>query len=432
MSFMKLRHLAEIQNSNVDKVVLADELPVRLCNYVDVYRNDFITASMDFSAGSATPAEIKRFRLAVGDVIITKDSEDRHDIGVPAYVRQTADDLVCGYHLTMLRSYRGRTIGPFLFWALQAKPAREAFALAANGVTRYGLTQEGIKGLSVWVPDLPTQARIADFLHRETARIDALIALRDSFALKVLEAREAIVSSLLVGIPEGSGSGEERDWLSGLPAGARKERAKFHLRERVGRSETGAEELLTVSHLTGVTKRSEKDVNMFLAESNEGYKLVCPGDIVINTMWAWMGAMGVSKDQGLISPSYGVYMPISDAFLPDYLDLLVRSKPFVAEATRRSKGIHSSRLRLYPDAFLDMLLPIPSRAQQVEILGQIAQRAEREDALAARNAQATELLREYRAALITAAVTGQIDVDAAQDKGTVSAGLDRLQAAAEA
>jgi type I restriction enzyme S subunit len=152
----------------------------------------------------------------------------------------------------------------------------------------------------------------------------------------------------------------ERGWFGRLPSGWSVLRAKFLFRERQDRSERGGEELLTVSHITGVTRRSEKDVNMFLAESMEGYKLVYKGDVVINTMWAWMGAMGVSPVEGLISPSYGVYSPTSTAFESGYFDLLLRSWPFIAEATRRSKGIHSSRLRLYPDAFLDTLLPLSS------------------------------------------------------------------------
>src|SRR5206468_5253899 len=94
------------------------------------------------------------------------------------------------------------------------------------------------------------------------------------------------------------------EWLGDIPKHWEIKRTKRVFKERDERSATGEEEMLTVSHLTGVTKRSEKDVNMFEAESNEGYKLCSPDNLVINTLWAWMGAMGVSRDEGIVSPAY--------------------------------------------------------------------------------------------------------------------------------
>lgn len=277
--------------------------------------------------------------------------------------------------------------------------------------------------LSLRFPKLQTevQREIADFLDYETARIDSLVNKRAKFAELVLERRLTFISKAI------NGMANSARWLETLPESWKAERAKVHFRESQMRSEHGEEELLTVSHLTGVTKRSEKDVYMFMAESNEGYKLVSPGDLIINTMWAWMGAMGVSSEQGLISPSYGVYSPVSEALRPAFVDLMVRSKPFVAEATRRSKGIHSSRLRLYPDAFLDMRLPIPPLEQQDEILLELSERTQREDELLQKNACAEALLREFRSALITAAVTGQIDVTTWGKSGQTDRRLDQIE-----
>lgn len=141
-------------------------------------------------------------------------------------------------------------------------------------------------------------------------------------------------------------------------------RAKFLFRERKELSTDGSEELLSASHITGVTRRADKDVGMFLAESHEGYKIVHSGDVVVNTMWAWMGAIGISTLDGLISPSYGVYRVISEEVNGRFYDYLLRSKPFVAEVNRRSKGVWSSRLRLYPTEFLDLRLPVPPRDMQ--------------------------------------------------------------------
>ena len=274
-----------------------------------------------------------------------------------------------------------------------------------------------------WVasPDPRTQKNIANFLDREIARIDKLKEKRSNFANLILERRAAVVSRSI------TGTCDDKPWLSSIPNGWKADRAKIHFRESQRRSKTGEEELLTVSHITGVTKRSEKEVYMFMAESNEGYKLVAPRDLIINTMWAWMGAMGVSSEHGLISPSYGVYTPISNELRPAFVDLMVRSKPFVAEATRRSKGIHSSRLRLYPDAFLDMRLPIPPIEEQDNLLEEIDQRTRREDVLLEKNKDADALLQEFRSALITAAVTGQIDVKTWGKFGQTDRRLDQIE-----
>lgn len=155
--------------------------------------------------------------------------------------------------------------------------------------------------------------------------------------------------------------------VGSVPSSWKVFRAKVLYRERKELSETGEEELLSASHLTGITKRSDKDVGMFLAETLQGYKKVYPRDAVVNTMWAWMGALGVSAESGVISPSYGVYRPIGDQKVPRYYDYVFRSAPFVAEINRRSKGIWSSRLRLYPDDFLAMRLPYPTPEEQQAI-----------------------------------------------------------------
>ncbi len=152
-----LRRLVTIRSSNVDKIMEEGEEIVRLCNYVNVYYNDRITGDIEFSEGSAKQQEIIKFGLRAGDVVITKDSETPDDIAVPALVDSTAKGIVCGYHLAILRPNPSEIIGPFLFWSLKAKPTREAFGLAAQGVTRYGLTLNGIGSVNIPVPDLATQ-----------------------------------------------------------------------------------------------------------------------------------------------------------------------------------------------------------------------------------------------------------------------------------
>ena len=80
----RLRTIADMRVSNVDKHTREDEVPVRLCNYVDVYKNDRITPAMPFMTATASRDEIERFRIESGDVLITKDSETWDDIWGPS------------------------------------------------------------------------------------------------------------------------------------------------------------------------------------------------------------------------------------------------------------------------------------------------------------------------------------------------------------
>ncbi len=199
-------------------------------------------------------------------------------------------------------------------------------------------------------------------------------------------------------------------WLPAVPEHWNEQRAKTFFREVDERSKTGQEELLSVSHLTGVTPRSQKKVTMFKAASYVGSKLCRPGDIVINTLWAWMAALGASRHVGIVSPAYGVYRPHhADSFNPAYLDYLLRTRAYVAEYIGRSTGIRSSRLRLYPNQFLDIALIQPPRPEQDQIVAYL--RAQ--DAHIARfiktKRDLIKLLTEQKLRIIDHAVTRGLD-----------------------
>ena len=198
-------------------------------------------------------------------------------------------------------------------------------------------------------------------------------------------------------------------WFDRIPAHWEEKRAKYYFREVDERSRTGEEQLMSVSHVTGVTPR-KANVTMFKAESNVGHKICRPGDLVINTMWAWMGAMGVARQTGLVSPSYGVYHPRNpSAYAPDYIDHLLRTQPYASEYLCRSTGIRASRLRLYPDDFLDIRIVCPSRAEQ-ETMVRFMDYHDRLIRRFIRNRRRLiEVLNEQKHAIINRAVTRGLD-----------------------
>lgn len=180
--------VAEVLLSNVDKKSSSDEIPVRLCNYMDVYGNAQITADLPFMEATATTAQVEKFGLRVSDVLITKDSEDPSDIAVPSVVVDAFDGpVVCGYHLAILRPH---TIdGQYLSWALRSRPVNDQFRRRANGSTRFGLTNDVIRSALIPFPPLPEQRKIAAILSSVE---EAIAATR-----KVIEQTERVKQGLL-------------------------------------------------------------------------------------------------------------------------------------------------------------------------------------------------------------------------------------------
>ncbi len=276
-----------------------------------------------------------------------------------------------------------------------------------QGSTFMELSADDLKEIRVPCPPTQIQRRIADYLDRETARLDALVAEQQRLLDLLTEKRHALIAYAVTrGIHRPVTFRDSNvEWLGYIPRHWDTKRARWLFRERDHRSATGSETLLTVSHLTGVTPRSEKEVNMFEARSTKGYKRCFPGDLVINTLWAWMGAMGVAAEAGIVSPAYNVYEPAKQID-PAYIDALVRLRVFAQEATRHSKGVWSSRLRLYPDGFFAVMLPVPPLSEQREIVAFLTNEGEKLDRLIDATSDAINLIEERRAVLIESAIMG--------------------------
>ena len=293
-----------------------------------------------------------------------------------------------------------------------------ALGAACQGLKGYGVSIESLnfdmwKSLSVAFPTEQEQHRIATFLDHKTAEIDEAISKKQRLIDLLKEQKailidQAVTKGLNPNVPMRD-SGVE--WIGEVPAHWEVRRAKYIFREVDERSKTGAEELLSVSHMTGVTPRSEKIVYMFMAEDYAGSKLCRKGDLVINIMWAWMGALGVSDRAGIVSPSYGIFrQQEKEVFNTWYLEHLLRSVEYVAEYNRRSTGLRSSRLRLYADMFLAMKLSIPSKEEQDHIESITTKRTNEIDKTVDAVEREINALNELKSIMISQAVTGKIKV----------------------
>jgi type I restriction enzyme S subunit len=194
----RLKDVANVFASNVDKKVYDDGLAVSLCNYVDVYYNDFITENLSFMEATATKTEISKFQLKSNWVILTKDSESELDIGISAYVETDLPGVVCGYHLAILEP-KQNVDGLFLKWVLDTTAAKAHFARRANGLTRMALGRDAIATLPVNLPSYTHQQLVASQIKRATSEIDRLIYESKILTNLLNERRRSLVSEAVTG-----------------------------------------------------------------------------------------------------------------------------------------------------------------------------------------------------------------------------------------
>ena len=195
------------------------------------------------------------------------------------------------------------------------------------------------------------------------------------------------------------------EWIKSIPVNWECKRGKQLFIETNERSIAGTEELLTVSHITGVTPRRQKNVNMFMSESLTGYKICHPGDIAANTMWLWQGAVGVSNYHGVISPSYNTYRQRTNDYDSKYLDYLLRIQPLIDTYAAYSTGITLSRLRLYPESFLSIYFIVPPLTEQQHISSYLDVHCSEIDAMLSKTRSSIEEYKKLKQAVITQAVT---------------------------
>lgn len=420
----RLKGAATYWVSNVDKVAAEDEMPVRLCNYTDVYYHDHIRPSMGLMETTATPDEIRRFGLRVGDVLVTKDSEDWSDIAVPALVVESAPDLVCGYHLAIVRPKESALIGPFLLRAFQACAVNQQFQVAATGVTRYGLPKSSIG--EAWFPlPLPDEQRaIADFLDRETAKIDTLVAKKRTLIERLKEKRTALISRTVTrGLPPDAARAAGLDphpklkpsgidWLGDVPE--HWEIGKFSREVRIAEGQADPEIEPYVSMVLVAPNHIESGTGRLLAKETaadqgaiSGKYLCRAGEVIYSKIRPALAKAVLAPEDCLCSADM---YPMSSVgrLRSRYLLLTLLSKQFTAWSVLEADRVAMPKVNR--ETLNDLRLPVPPGNEQEEIAGFLERETANIDAMAAKVETAIERLQEYRTALITAAVTGKIDV----------------------
>lgn len=406
----RLDQVAKAWTSNVDKHSVPGQPPVLLCNYTDVYNNDEIVEHMNFMPATATPDQIERFRLRRGDTVITKDSETADDIGIPAYVDFEAENLVCGYHLAIIRPRATMIVPRFLFWVMKAKPTLGQWEVLASGVTRVGIRSSDLRKATLALPHLSEQQSIAEFLDRETKRIDALIAEQQGLIEVLRERRISVVDTVVArGLNKGvtlvdSGT----PWIGMIPMHWQV-RPLWSMFKRVKNVGHPGEQMLSVFRAFGVVAKDSRDNINRTAENRNIYQLIHPGWLVANRMKAWQGSVGVSTLRGIVSGHYICFAPKHNED-PVYLNWLFRSSRYTVGYGLISRGVRVGQAEIDNDSYRVLPVIVPPIEEQRQIADYLDDQTDKIDALIGEAEGVVAVARERRAALITAAVTGQIDV----------------------
>jgi type I restriction enzyme S subunit len=270
---------------------------------------------------------------------------------------------------------------------------------------------DSIGNVPVPLPGKVAQAAIADYLDRETERLDALVKAKERMLGLLTEKRRALITRAVThGLDPGASlRGSGVPWLGDIPEDWGTRRVAWLFRERDERGEPDLP-LLEVSINAGVVLREFSDdrIESTAADFNT-YKVARRGDVVFNKMRMWQGAVGVAAQDGLVSPDYVVAAP-TGALSSQYAGILFRTEAFSAECARRSHGIVWDRLRLYWEGFREIEVPLPSLDVQAEIVSHVATETGKLDGVRNATERTVVLLKERRSALITDAVRGQLEV----------------------
>ena len=280
----------------------------------------------------------------------------------------------------------------FLAYAIQhLRPSMDALG---TGTTFNELSSGAMATLMVPAPSALTQRHIADFLDRETAEIDAVIAKQEELIAVLAERRRSVLDSVM----------RETDRADSV-------RMKYLFRPS-GQCNAGGEQVLSVYRDHGVIPKASRSDNFNKTPENlDRYLLVREHDLVVNKMKAWQGSLGVSRHRGIVSPDYEVLRPTNELLLPRFAHYVLRSPTKVAEYGARSVGIRPAQWRLYWDQLGSVLVSIPERAEQHRLVARLDSELSQLAATSAKAEESITLMRERRAALISDAVTGRLDVD---------------------
>ena len=409
---VRLGDVADVGFSGVDKKTLDGEVPVKLCNYTDVFYNRRIRPGMNFMTATATAVECERWALQKGDVLFTKDSETPDEIGIPTYVADDMPNVLCGYHLGRARPVVDVVDGAYLSDALGSSSSGREFARIANGITRFGLTLVATRSLPILLPPLPEQRAIAAVLDS----IDEAIEKTEAVISATERLRDALLHLLLTrGVPGWHSEWKDVGGLGTIPAswevvrlGDVLKSTTYGTNVRLGTE--GATTVLRMSNLQNGKVDLSEVRRANLSDKELAILDLAPGDILFNR----------TNSRDLVGKVAIVHtLPNSTSFASYLVRLRVRenrANPFWLAALLHSQSCQSrirrlatpgvSQANINPTSLKSLAIALPALPEQriiASLLGGVDESIEQGRA-------ETGTLQSLKASSADALLTGRVRV----------------------
>ena len=305
-----------------------------------------------------------------------------------------------------------RLVSPEFLFAFTQSTAFSAWKdLTFNTATIQNIGADKYANLRVPFPPPEEQATIVRFLDWANRRLERAIRAKRKVIALLNEQKQAFIQRAVTrgldpsvplkrsGIP----------WLADIPRHWEVFRSKYIYREVDNRSATGEETHLSMSQRFGLIPSSQIEEKRLVSASYAGAKLCEKGDLVLNRLKAHLGVFALARERGLVSPDYTVLRPVRE-LEERYFEAVYRTPACRVELRQRAKGIVQGFWRLYTIDFYDIRMPFPPVDEQKRIMAQLDIDLSAVNIAGSRLEREIELLREYRACLVTDVVTGKLDV----------------------
>lgn len=404
-SLKKLKFLTQVNASSLPE----NHPKTEIISYVDIGNVSFEKGISEVQQLKFSEAPSRARRLAnCGDTVV---STVRTYLKAITYVDERCSNYVYSTGFAVL-SPNEELIPKFLLNFVKSNSFTHQVDVVAKGMSYPAINSTELSNLWVSFPDIETQEKIVEFLDQKTSEIDQAIAIKEQqIALlnerKQIVIQKAVTQGLDPNVPM-KDSGVE--WIGQIPEHWEIIKVKNLFKLIIEPAPKNNDlELLSVYTDIGVKPRKELEERGNKASTTDGYWKVRKGDIIVNKLLAWMGAIGLSNYDGVTSPAYDILRAIKP-LNPYIYHLLFRSPTCSAELKKHSRGIMYMRLRLYFDKFGDVLVPYAPITEQNEIIKYIEVEEQKINAGIELINQQIEKLKEYKTTLINDAVTGKIKV----------------------